>query len=228
MANASLTQFMPIRTCSVTKIGNCEQLKASQSVKHELSGCVANTGSSRHTKIAKNMRYAWAAMTMWCIFPVALGLNCTLSAWQNLVSDGSLRLRHVINPVNRTLTVEVESSDDSGWLAFGFNNKPKMIGSKAVIGLPRSRTVKKYALNGKSRFLIRPIATTLTDTVLQSGGGKTVLRYTQPLVDENDDVVIQAGKPVRYLWAQGPFDFLSWHGRRHHGVGSTIIANCTA
>jgi hypothetical protein len=33
---------------------------------------------------------------------------------------------------------------------------------------------------------------------------------------------------VRYLWAQGPFDFLTWHGPRHHGVGSTIIANCTA
>jgi DOMON domain len=175
------------------------------------------------------MRYAWAAMIWWlCMAPVVVGLNCTLSAWQNLKSDGSLRLRHVINPVNRTLTVEVESSDDSGWLGFGFNNKPKMIGSKAVIGLPRRGTVKKYALNGKSRFLIRPVSTTLFDALLLSGVGKTVLRYTQPLDDENDDVVIQAGKPVRYLWAQGPFDFLTWHGPRHHGVGSTIIANCTA
>jgi DOMON domain len=160
--------------------------------------------------------------------PVALGLNCTLSAWQNLKSDGSLRLRHVINPLKRTLTVEVESSDDSGWLGFGFNNKPKMIGSKAVIGLPRRGTVKKYALNGKSRFLIRPVPTIFTDKLLLSGVGKTVLRYTQPLDDENDDVVIQAGKPVRYLWAQGPFHFLTWHGPFHHGVGSTIIANCTA
>jgi hypothetical protein len=183
---------------------------------------------SEHSHIT--MKTAGLARILWCLcmVPVAWGLNCTLSAWQNLKSDGSLRLRHVINPVNRTLTVEVESTDDSGWLGFGFNNKPKMVGSKAVIGIPRRGTVKKYALNGKSRFLIRPVPTVLTESILLSGVGKTLLRYTQPLDDENDDVVIRAGKPVRYLWAQGPFNFLSWHGPLHHGVGSTIIANCTA
>jgi DOMON domain len=156
------------------------------------------------------------------------GLNCSLSAWQNLVSHGSVRLRHVINPVSRTVTVEVESNDDSGWLGFGFTKEAKMVGSKAVIGLPRRGTVRKYALNGKSRLLVRRLSTSLADTVIQSSGGKTVLKYTQPLVDESDDVVIQAGKPVRYLWAQGILDFLGYHGGQHYGVGSTILANCTA
>jgi DOMON domain len=177
------------------------------------------------------MEYAWIGLIlMWlCAVPATgQGLNCSLSAWQNLVSDGSVRLRHVINPVSRTVTVEVESNDDSGWLGFGFTNTAKMVGSKAVIGLPRRGAVRKYALNGKSRLLVRRLSTSLTDTLIQSSGGKTVLKYTQLLDDENDDVVIQAGKPVRYLWAQGLFGFLSSHGGRNSGVGSTILANCTS
>jgi hypothetical protein len=92
-------------------------------------------------------------MMMWwcCTVPVALGLhNCSWSGWKHF-SDKSLRMRHVINPATRTVTVEVESSyNDSGWLGFGFTNKPKMVGSKAVIGLPRRRrggTVRVYALS---------------------------------------------------------------------------------
>jgi hypothetical protein len=65
-----------------------------------------------------------------------------------------------------------------------------------------------------------------TNTVIrQSSGGKTLLKFTQPLNDENDDVVIQAGKPVRYIWAQGLSNVLGYHVSR--GVGSTILANCT-
>jgi hypothetical protein len=71
---------------------------------------------------------------------------------ETLKRQVSAHARHVINPATRTVTVEVESSynNDSGWLGFGFTNKPKMVGSKAVIGLPRRRrggTVRVYVLS---------------------------------------------------------------------------------
>jgi hypothetical protein len=66
----------------------------------------------------------------------------------------------------------------------------------------------------------------LTATSITQDGGKTVLKYTQPLVDAGDDAVIKAGQAVRFIWAQGRFNFLGYHQRR--GVGATTIANCTS
>jgi hypothetical protein len=62
-------------------------------------------------------------------------IDCPLQSETSLLNYGVLTMNHVMNPINKTLTVEIVYEGE-GWIGFGFSTNRRMVGSSAVIGLP--------------------------------------------------------------------------------------------
>lgn len=106
-------------------------------------------------------------------------------------------LRQMYNPFEETVTFELERQEES-WLAVGFGTQ--MVGTTAVVGLPDDTAdpVQKLFLGGKNLSAIQPRdSRDLENTSLEQNGGRTILRFTQPLpADQANglvDLVVAAG-----------------------------------
>jgi hypothetical protein len=150
-------------------------------------------------------------------------LDCSLGGEIFLRNDGSVIFRHVTNPVQGTLKVELVYEGE-GWLALGFSNngsEGRMIGSDAVIGLPdepmSAANPAKYNLGAKSPNGVRELSTaqqTLQDASITQNATHTVLSFTKFLAEESE-VQLGATGPHNFIWAVGNGNVLaSYHGRK--------------
>jgi hypothetical protein len=150
-------------------------------------------------------------------------LDCSFGADIFLRSDGSVIFRHVTNPVEGTLKVELVYEGE-GWLGLGFSNAGidgHMIGTDAVIGLPNDpvsvTNPAKYILASKSASGVTELSTaqqTLQDASITQNATHTVLAFTKFLAEESEVELLAAGRH-NFIWAIGQGNSISsYHGRK--------------
>jgi Eukaryotic cytochrome b561 len=162
--------------------------------------------------------------------PVASGgeLDCTFPAPIDILGDGSLLLRHIVNPTEATVKVQLEYAG-IGWLGATFVSTRAMVPNVAIIGLPETKVAQKYGLTAQIIGGVQPLTDssrqTLTDATIEQDETKTVLTFTKPLV-EDDEVAVAAGATVTVMWAHGSSNELAYHQNR--GYMDTTIPVCVA
>ena len=129
-------------------------------------------------------------------------LDCSFRTVTELPSNGRVTLRHMINPVDETITVELTYLGQ-GWLSLGFSNTG-MIDATTVVGLPDEEIVEKYYMEGKIASLVNPTDRnpTLTNTSIVQTETETILTYTKPLV-ESGELSVQPNESNTIIWAVG-------------------------
>jgi hypothetical protein len=145
-------------------------------------------------------------------------IDCPLQSETSLLNNGGLTMSHVMNPINKTLTVELVYEGE-GWLGFGFSTNGRMVGSSAVIGLPDEplgpANPGKYSLAGESVGavqLVPDIEQTLTDTSITQNATHTTMQFTKRLV-EDGELTINAYDKNTFIYATGIVNALSPHSR---------------
>jgi Eukaryotic cytochrome b561 len=162
--------------------------------------------------------------------PVASGgeLDCTFPAAVDILGDGSLLLRHIVNPEEATVKVQLEYAG-IGWLGATFVSTRSMVPNVAIIGLPETKVAQKYGLTAQIISGVQPLTEssrqTLTDATIEQDDTKTVLTFTKPLV-EDGEVAVAAGETVTVMWAYGSSNELAYHQNR--GYMDTTIPVCVA
>jgi hypothetical protein len=150
-------------------------------------------------------------------------LDCSFGSDIFLRNDGSVIFRHVTNPVEGTLKVELVYEGE-GWLGLGFSNagiEGRMIGTDAVIGLPNdpvsATNPAKYILEAKRTSGVTELSTsqqTLQDASITQNTTHTVLTFTKLLVEESEVELLATGRH-NFIWAVGQGNTLSsFHGLR--------------
>ena len=154
--------------------------------------------------------------------------DCTLAEEGiDIRGDQTLLLRLIINPVNETVTVQLEYVGEA-WLSFGFSTSFAMVPNVAVIGLPDVGTVLKYNMTSKLLDGVTPLSDeqqTLTDISITQENGITILTYTQPL-NEVGEVPVLANEQNTYIWANGFSNPLNIHDSMSRGGAFTMINEC--
>jgi len=83
------------------------------------------------------------------------------------------------------------------WISIGFsNNGGSMVGSEAVVGLPRSGEVKKYSLTSIAQSGVVPMPEqqqTLIEPSIVQEEGTTVMQFTK-ILEEADEIQIMIGQ----------------------------------
>jgi hypothetical protein len=144
----------------------------------------------------------------------------------DVLGDQTLLLRHIINPINETVTVQLEYVGEA-WVSFGFSTTFNMVPNIAVIGLPEEVTVLKYNMTSKVLEGVLPLPDeeqTFMDTSITQVGGVTTLQFTQYLTDLVD-VPVTAG-PNTYIWAFGFSNPIGFHDMLSRGAAVTAINEC--
>ena len=142
--------------------------------------------------------------------------------------NGLIALRQIINPVEQTVTVEAEYATTNAWVGFAFVSGFRMFPNTAVIGIPSTNTVLKYALTAYATPLaVEDNLQTLTNTSVVVNGDNTTLRFTKPLM-ENGEVPIVAGQETGFMFAYGVSENLVGHTptTRIQQLGTTVIPQC--
>jgi len=109
--------------------------------------------------------------------------------------------------------------DAEAWVSFGYStpeNKGKMIGSEAIIGLPLDGKVEKYHMVSEKIQGVYPrVATeqTLTDTSVSQAAGKTYLSFRKLLVEPGEIALVASGTNL-FLWAYGYENELGLHDKK--------------
>jgi hypothetical protein len=144
--------------------------------------------------------------------------DCPLQSEVSLLKNGGLTMSHVMNSIDKTLTVELVYEGE-GWLGFGFSTNGRMIGNSAVIGLPDQNlgptNPGKYFLGGHSTAavsLMSDEAQTLTNTNITRNATHTTMKFTKRLV-EDDELAIDMNGENTFIYATGVANALSPHNR---------------
>jgi hypothetical protein len=144
--------------------------------------------------------------------------HCPLQSEVSLLKNGGLTMSHVMNSIDKTLTVELVYEGE-GWIGFGFSTNGHMIGNSAVIGLPDEplgpTNPGKYFLGGHSTAAVRLMsdeAQTLTDTSITKNATHTTMKFTKRLV-EDDELAIDMNGENMFIYATGVANALSPHNR---------------
>jgi hypothetical protein len=115
------------------------------------------------------------------------------------LNDGSLLLRHIVNPTEASVKVQLEY-DGIGWLGATFVSTRTMVPNVAIIGLPDTTVVQKSGLTAQNIDGVQPLPDssrqTLTDATIEQDETKTVLV-------EDGEVAVSAGAPVTVMLAYG-------------------------
>jgi hypothetical protein len=145
-------------------------------------------------------------------------IDCPLQSETSLINNGVLTMSHVMNPINKTLTVELVYEGE-GWIGFGFSTNGRMVGSSAVIGLPNEPLGQtnpgKYSLAGESVGAVQLVPDeeqTLTDTSITQNATHTSMKFTKRLV-EDGELTINAYDKNTFIYATGIVNALSPHSR---------------
>eukprot|EP00562_Extubocellulus_spinifer_P018912 CAMPEP_0178580138 /NCGR_PEP_ID=MMETSP0697-20121206/22459_1 /TAXON_ID=265572 /ORGANISM="Extubocellulus spinifer, Strain CCMP396" /LENGTH=718 /DNA_ID=CAMNT_0020215639 /DNA_START=59 /DNA_END=2215 /DNA_ORIENTATION=- len=129
-----------------------------------------------------------------------------------------------------TISVDMEF-DVETWVSFGYSpdDKGKMIGSEAIIGLPLDGTVQKYHMNSEKVEGVFPRAEseqTLQDSEVWQSAGKTYLRFTKELV-EPGEIPINSQGINYFMWAYGYENELGLHDKKTGaGAFSLDVTSC--
>jgi hypothetical protein len=156
------------------------------------------------------------------------GLDCSFQNDLDVRGDGIVMLRQVINPNNRTVTVQLEYSGEA-WVSFGFSNTTKMVPNIAVIGLPDKQTVLKYDMTSQTDAGVYPLPDdqqTLMDKSIVQENGITTLTFTQSL-DDLDGLPVVTGENM-YLWSYGTSNPLAVHDITGRGDATATFTECLA
>jgi hypothetical protein len=169
-------------------------------------------------------------------FPAAVqaqALDCSFQGEDiiQLRNGALLTMRHVMNPVDETLTVELVY-EGQGWISLGFSHRGRMTGSYAVIGLP-DRPVSatnpgKYYLEGETAnavWLMSDAQQTLTDTSLMQNETHTTMKFTKPLA-EVGELAISATAQNTFIYATGFSNQLGLHN--NDGSSRLVVTPCRA
>jgi len=135
----------------------------------------------------------------------------TEQVWQSRQLTSSAVFNYKVNESEGTFSGELVLDDEVGWMAIGFSEAGRMVGSDAVIGT-EDGSVQKYYLRAKWGNAARVSrAQTLTDSSIEIVDGQTILKFTKEM-KENDEVEIAPGETNTFLFAYG-YGGLSYHGR---------------
>jgi len=130
----------------------------------------------------------------------------TEEVWQSRQLTSSAVFNYKVNESEGTFSGELVLDDEVGWMAIGFSDDGRMVGSDAVIGT-EDGSVQKYYLRAKWGNAARLSRTqTLTDTSIEIVDGQTILKFTELLVE------ITPGTENTFLFAYG-YGSLGYHGR---------------
>jgi hypothetical protein len=156
-------------------------------------------------------------------------IDCSLQSEASLLRNGRLTMRHVMNPIDETLTVELVYEGE-GWLGFGFSANGRMTNALAVIGLPDQplgpTNPGKYFMGGRtlgSVQLVPDEEQTLTDTSITQNATHTTMKFTKRLV-EAGELAIDANGQNRFIYATGIVNGLSGHN--HDGAFAMKLTQC--
>jgi hypothetical protein len=150
-------------------------------------------------------------------------LDCTFQDDPILLMNDMLSLRHVVNDVAGTITVEL-TYFDVGWVAFGVQPDGEMVGGEVVIARP-SRSAGatnpgKYVMSGESESAVTLMdQQTLINATFEQTETETILRYTK-LLYEDGELPIDPTGGVTFIYAAGSGNLFEDHGNR---AGSTAI-----
>ena len=149
-----------------------------------------------------------------------------------------VRMKYVVRtPASSpaTLTAEMEF-DVEAWVSFGWSpdDKGKMIGSEAIIGLPLQPSgpanPAKYHMFDEKVEGVLPFdmaEQTLTDAAVWQEGGKTYLRFTKEL-EEPGEIPINSEGLNYWMWAYGFENELGLHDKKTGtGAFSLSVTPCT-
>jgi len=149
-----------------------------------------------------------------------------------VVLPSQLRLYWKLNADDKLVNIQLKQQRES-WLAFGVtdNKKGNMVGSQVVIG-----TESLPALDGDSPLKYNLLGTTansivamnserqtLQNAFLDMDNGKTILRFTKMLEEENEHI-ISASSPTTFIYAVGNERILSHH--KHAGSIELNLNSC--
>lgn len=156
-----------------------------------------------------------------------------------LDDNGDITLHHIANENDGTFIAEI-TYDGDGWVAFGkaSDGQGQMVGGEVIIGLPEevagTSNPGKYALSAKNAAgvtLMDDDKQTLMDsTVTQNAGnndgaGKTVLRYTKLLKEDNEHE-IYVTEPNTFIWAYGSSNTFGYHSNNRGSVTLPFLKIC--
>jgi DOMON domain/Eukaryotic cytochrome b561 len=140
-------------------------------------------------------------------------LDCSFAQDLLLREDGSVILRQVTDPVNQTLTMELEYAGQA-WIAVGFSDDGAMIDSTAVIALPDDDIVTGavdkpnsglYILGSKAPSGVQPLPAAqqvldASSTFVQNAT-HTTLKFTIPLT--SFDLTLDGTHTFLYAFGSG-------------------------
>jgi hypothetical protein len=156
-------------------------------------------------------------------------MDCSLQSEIALLSNDRLTMRHVMNPIDETLTVELVYEGE-GWLGFGFSSNGRMTGASAVIGLPDQplglTNPGKYFMEGRTLGAVQLVPDqeqTLTNTSITQNATHTTMKFTKRLV-EDGELAINANGQNTFIYATGVVNGLSPHD--HDGAFTMALTSC--
>jgi hypothetical protein len=156
-------------------------------------------------------------------------MDCSLQSEMALLSNDRLTMRHVMNPIDETLTVELVYEGE-GWLGFGFSSNGRMTGASAVIGLPDEplgpTNPGKYFMDGRTLGAVQLVPDqeqTLTNTSITQNATHTTMKFTKRLA-EDGELTITANGQNTFIYATGVVNGLSPHD--HDGAFRMALTSC--
>ena len=118
--------------------------------------------------------------------------------------------------VDDNLCIRLEY-DNEGWIGLGFSKDGRMVGSTAVIGLPKEKEAEfnpaYYSLNGMVETMVTPLPRsqqTLQEANIMQDNGVTILTFTKSLID---DELISFGENT-FIFAAAYSNRLGYHDKR--------------
>lgn len=152
--------------------------------------------------------------------------NCPLpSNTRNLIFDGTLTMKEVVNPNTNTITIQMTYQGEA-WVGFGISPEGGMIGADAVIGLPAAGEVVQHDLAGKTVALVTPWETqTISDASVVQENGVTTMSFTMPLANEGQHGIVADG-PNTFLYAYGSSNELGFHRSAREFTIDTALQAC--
>jgi hypothetical protein len=158
-------------------------------------------------------------------------LDCALYSQVDIL-PGLLSLKHVTNPIDETVTMEM-IYEGQGYLGIAFTTNGFMVGHTAIMALPSSGenanppSVAKYFLGGKNPSAVRLVQDddrqTLTDTMVLQNDTHTIMRFTKPL-EEPGELAVSVDGVNRMIFAVGENNNLGWH--TEFGAFDLTLASC--
>mmetsp|Transcript_10875 Transcript_10875/g.17939 ORF Transcript_10875/g.17939 Transcript_10875/m.17939 type:complete len:632 (-) Transcript_10875:77-1972(-) len=148
--------------------------------------------------------------------------DCSIDFCETTLTDG-YTLKYKINEADATITMEA-TYDGEAWLGIAFSEDERMGGSDGILGTPDDGTPQKYRLNQGFIEIMPPEEQTLTDASVEIVDGKTVMKFTKPLVEPNQ-IPITAGE-INMLWANGGDGVtnIGYHGQNRAPVKINVAS----